>query len=89
MKKSLIPCVLLAAGAFVQPMFSQGLPTCPPGYKTIISADGLSETCEAMFSINPVPEISASSSVGGIVVLLCGAFMLRRRRASAATNATL
>lgn len=52
--------------------------TCPVGYTTIMNSDGTT-TCSYTYH---APEISASSSEGGVALLLCGVMMLRRRKPS-------
>ena len=80
MKKFLSASALLAAFALLSPATgkAQGF-TCPIGYTTVVNSDG-SITCQYTFR---APEISASSSVGGVAVLMCGAVMLRRRKRTA------
>lgn len=77
MKKFISASVLLAAIALLSPATgkAQGF-TCPTGFTTITNSDG-SITCSYTYR---APEISASSSVGGVAVLMCGAVMLRRRK---------
>ena len=76
MKKSLLSSFALAAVALLSPLSSQA--QCPAGYTTTQTSTGF--TCTA---INGLPEISASASIGGTAVLLCGAVMLRRRKGAA------
>jgi hypothetical protein len=77
MKKIFSASVLLAAIALLSPATgkAQGF-SCPAGFTSVTNSDG-SITCSYTYR---APEISASSSVGGIAVLMCGAIMLRRRK---------
>lgn len=77
MKKILTAGALMAAAVLSLPATgkAQGF-TCPTGYTTVVDPNG-NITCTYTYR---APEISASSSVGGVAVLMCGAIMLRRRK---------
>ncbi|GAA3763373.1 hypothetical protein [Terriglobus aquaticus] len=65
----------LAVCAIAAPLASRAQ-SCPPGYTFTSTPTGF--TC----TLNPpsAPEIGASSSIGGVAVLLGGALMLRGRK---------
>jgi hypothetical protein len=72
----------LAVIAIAAPIASHAQAGCPPGYTTTPTPTGFNCT------LNPpsAPEIGASSSIGGVAVLLGGALMLRGRKRKVALS---
>ena len=78
MKKLLTAGALMAAAVLSLPAAGKAQAfTCPTGYTMTTDPSTGAITCSYTFR---APEISASSSVGGVAVLMCGAIMLRRRK---------
>jgi hypothetical protein len=78
MSKTLRSCVAAAALMLAAPLAS--FAQCPTGYTFSANPGGGFSCTPIPTAPSSTPEIGASASVGGVVLLLCGAFMLRGRK---------
>jgi hypothetical protein len=78
MTKTLRSCLAAAALTLAAPLAS--FAQCPTGYTFTQIPGGGFQCTPIPTGPSSTPEIGASASVGGVVLLLCGAMMLRGRK---------